>query len=278
MKNAWVRKLASFALCAVMVFAAGAYGIARFLPTVAEEAAGLSVDNASPAPGGTFTVTVSFPAMQEQFDAADLKVRFDKTLVEATEVTATLIPGAVPHEDTGEGPVETIVHSDPEEANDNAFFSASYYAEGGDPVDFPGVTLTATFKVKETVAVGTVVTFTADTNDFYISRYDPDEFEDVDITPAGTVKSVTVTVTEAPAILYGDANGDGKIDGRDITRLRKYFANYNDDTETSTVEIGLGADANGDGKIDGRDITRLRKYFANYDDDTGTSTVRLGPQ
>ncbi len=278
MKNAWIRKLVSFVLCAVMVFAAGAYGAVRLLPIAAEEAAGVSVDNASPAPGGTFTVTVFFPAMQEQFDAADLKVRFDKTLVEATEVTATLIPGAVPHEDTGEGPVETIVHSEPEEANVNAFFSASYYAEGGDPVDFPGVTLTATFKVKETVAVGTVVTFTADENDFYLSRYDADAYQDVDITPAGAVRSVAVTVTEAPAILYGDANDDGKIDGKDITRLRKYFANYDYDTETSTVEIGLGADANGDGKIDGKDITRLRKYFANYDYDTETSTVQLGPQ
>ncbi len=278
MKNAWVRKLVSFVLCAAMVFVVGAYGIARFLPTVAEEAAGISVDNASPAPGGTFTVTVSFPAMQEQFDAADLKVRFDKTLVEATEVTATLIPGAVPHEDTGEGPVETIVHSDPEEANDNAFFSASYYAEGGDPVDFPGVTLTATFKVKETVAVGTVVTFTADENDFYLSRYDADAYQDVDITPAGAVRSVAVTVTEAPAILYGDANEDGKINMKDVLLLRQYLANYDYDTGVSTVSIGAGADANGNGTINMKDVLLLRQYLANYDYDTGVSTVQLGPQ
>ena len=185
MKNAWVRKLVSFALCAAMVFAAGAYGIARFLPTVAEEAAGISVDNASPAPGGTFTVTVSFPAMQERFDAADLKVRFDKTLVEATAVSASNITGAGKQSSTAE------------EANGKGYFSASYMATEGDPIDFPGVTVTATFRVKDSVAVGTAVTFTADTNDFYISRYDPDAFDDVDVMPAGAVRSVTVTVTAA---------------------------------------------------------------------------------
>ena len=157
MKNAWVRKLVSFVLCAAMVFAAGAYGIARFLPTVAEEAAGISVDNASPAPGGTFTVTVSFPAMQEQFDAADLKVRFDKTLVEATAVSASNITGAGKQSSTAE------------EANGKGYFSASYMATEGDPIDFPGVTLTATFRFKDGVAAGTEATFEADGNDFYIS-------------------------------------------------------------------------------------------------------------
>ena len=88
------------------------------------------------------------------------------------------------------------------------------------------------------------------------------------------VVSGTVTVID---FIYGDANGDGAIDGRDVTRLTKYLANYDYDTETSSIEIGKGADANGDGTIDGRDVTRLKKYLANYDYDTDTSTVVLGP-
>ena len=80
------------------------------------------------------------------------------------------------------------------------------------------------------------------------------------------------------AVTYGDANGDGKIDGRDIIRLRKYLASYDSETGTSDVVIGLGADCNGDGKIDGRDLIRLRKYLASYDEDTGTSPVTLGPE
>ena len=88
------------------------------------------------------------------------------------------------------------------------------------------------------------------------------------------VVSGTVTVID---FIYGDANGDGVIDGRDVTRLTKYLANYDYDTETSSIEIGKGADANGDGTIDGRDVTRLKKYLANYDYDTESSTVVLGP-
>ena len=78
-------------------------------------------------------------------------------------------------------------------------------------------------------------------------------------------------------IVYGDANGDGTVSSKDVTRLKKYLADYDDDTGTSTVVISPGADANGDGTVSSKDVTRLKKYLANYDDDTGTSTVILGP-
>ena len=60
---------------------------------------------------------------------------------------------------------------------------------------------------------------------------------------------------EIDIFLYGDANGDGKVDIDDLTRLRRYIA------ESSTV-IFPGADANGDGTVDIDDLTRLRKFIA----------------
>ena len=60
---------------------------------------------------------------------------------------------------------------------------------------------------------------------------------------------------EIDIFLYGDANGDGKVDIDDLTRLRRYNA------EASTV-IFPGADVNGDGTVDIGDLTRLRRYFA----------------
>ena len=60
---------------------------------------------------------------------------------------------------------------------------------------------------------------------------------------------------EIDIFLYGDVNGDGKVDIDDLTRLRRYIA------ESSTV-IFPGADANGDGTVDIDDLTRLRRYFA----------------
>ena len=80
-----------------------------------------------------------------------------------------------------------------------------------------------------------------------------------------------------PVILYGDANGDGKVTAGDIVRLKKYFAAYDPDTLTSAVPIGEGADVNGDDKIDSADIVRLKKYFAEFDSETETSKIKLGP-
>jgi len=78
--------------------------------------------------------------------------------------------------------------------------------------------------------------------------------------------------------VYGDANGDNKIDIKDVVLLRKYITNFDYDTNTSSVNVELGADANGDGKIDIKDVVILRKYITNYDYDTESSTVILGPQ
>ena len=44
--------------------------------------------------------------------------------------------------------------------------------------------------------------------------------------------------TGAAEFMYGDANGDGKIDATDVVLLRKYIANYNYDTGSSTVVLG----------------------------------------
>ena len=60
---------------------------------------------------------------------------------------------------------------------------------------------------------------------------------------------------EIDIFLYGDANGDGKVDKDDLTWLRRYIA------EASTV-IFPGADANGDGTVDIDDLTLLRKFIA----------------
>ena len=78
-------------------------------------------------------------------------------------------------------------------------------------------------------------------------------------------------------ILWGDANGDDEINGKDILYIRKYLANLNFDTGVSSVEIGTGADANGDGEINGKDILIIRKYLANFNFETGQSSVVLGP-
>lgn len=93
-----------------------------------------------------------------------------------------------------------------------------------------------------------------------------------DVVPVTTTGIITII-----DYLYGDANGDGDIDMKDIVLLQKYMANLDYNSNTSTVEVESGADANGDGKVSGQDIVRLRRYLSEYDYETGSSTVVLGP-
>ena len=86
----------------------------------------------------------------------------------------------------------------------------------------------------------------------------------------GTVRVITGS--------YGDCNGDTEINLYDVVLLRKYIADYNYETNTSTVEISNGADANGDGVITANDLTLIRQYLANYDYKEQTSSIVLGPQ
>ena len=79
-------------------------------------------------------------------------------------------------------------------------------------------------------------------------------------------------------VLWGDATGDGVVNGRDLVLLRQYLTKYDYETESSTVAVGAGCDANGDGVINGRDLVLLRQYLAGVDSETGESTVVLGPR
>lgn len=79
---------------------------------------------------------------------------------------------------------------------------------------------------------------------------------DEDIVSSPSYCKVVVEGGSAPEILYGDVNGDGKVDIRDAIRLAKYLARID-------VEINIvNADVNGDGKVNIQDLIRLKKYLA----------------
>lgn len=57
----------------------------------------------------------------------------------------------------------------------------------------------------------------------------------------------------------GDVTSDGKVNGIDVLRLRKYLAGWD-------VECNLAAaDVTGDGRVNGIDVLRIRKYLAGWD-------------
>ena len=74
--------------------------------------------------------------------------------------------------------------------------------------------------------------------------------------PSATVTEPTTTGTEADDILYGDANGDGAVNMKDVLILRKFLAGI----DVSYVEIN--SDVNGDGAVNMKDVLILRKFLA----------------
>ena len=88
--------------------------------------------------------------------------------------------------------------------------------------------------------------------------------------PAGTAISVTKEI-------WGDANGDGKINSSDIIRVKNYLAHYDYVRNVSSYSIASGTDSNGDKKVNSSDIIRLKNYLAHYNYTYGTSSYGLGP-
>lgn len=63
--------------------------------------------------------------------------------------------------------------------------------------------------------------------------------------------------------LPGDVNEDNKVDGADVLRLMKYFAEEIDEETGKPYEISeKNADVTGDGKVDEKDLLRLFRYLA----------------
>ena len=120
----------------------------------------------------------------------------------------------------------------------------------------------AVYKVGETLdTTGMVVIAT------YNNGSTADVTTDAIASPATLTEIGTTTITvtyegknktfDVRVYVPGDITGDGKVNSRDITRLKQYVAGGYDITY---VEEAL--DTNGDGKVNSRDITRLKQVVA----------------
>ena len=69
-------------------------------------------------------------------------------------------------------------------------------------------------------------------------------------------KVAKITVLERK-VTNGDINGDGTVDAKDVTVLRRYLAGWSVDIQLSA------ADLNGDGEVNAKDVTVLRRQLAS---------------
>lgn len=99
-----------------------------------------------------------------------------------------------------------------------------------------------------------------------ILSYNYGDIYDVDLnslsisTVSGSVKIIDY--------IPGDVNGDSVVNGKDVTLIRRYNANWDVDINT------LAADVNNDGVINGKDVTLIRRYNANWDVELLPSTPK----
>ena len=198
-------------------------------PTVDENAPQIAASNEEGLAGETVTVTVTLKNNPGILNAV-LTLNFDSGLelvsVEKGEALSNLVltpPGTMQN-------------------------GCNFLWDAMDEADTSnGVMLKLTFKIPEGAQTGTsyAVKFS----------YVDGDIADGDLKPV-TVEMIGGTI-EVINYRFGDVNNDGRINGTDVTLVRRYIAGgYN-------VEIlTQAADVNKDGRINGTDVTLIRRYIA----------------
>ena len=100
-------------------------------------------------------------------------------------------------------------------------------------------------------------TYTCHCGDSYVGDEVPalghtyDDDQDPDCNICGAVREVVV-------ILYGDTNGDGKVNNRDLGLLQQHLNGWG-----VTIDL-VSADVNNDGKVNNRDLGLLQQYLNGW--------------
>ena len=194
------------------------------------------VESKTTSAGSTVAVNISI-ANNPGIVSMTLHVNFDSRLELVSVQDTGLLPGQV-HPTVMINPY-TLVW-----ANDSA--TQNYTVNG--------TIATLNFNVPENLEEG----------DYAISvSYDNDEYEIYDCnaeTIDFAVVNGKISVTD---IIYGDVNGDGKVNNLDRLVLTRYLANWPD---YPASRIKPGADTNADGKINNLDRLILTRHLANWPD------------
>ncbi len=196
--------------------------------------------------GNKVKVTVKITG-NKGFGTLTFKMLFDTTKLKLESVDKINI--ALPENYTDVHTDSTIVT-----ANTNGWYKYGFVPDlidekvFSDPVTYNGDIITFEFSVLEEASVGDVFNISIVPQSCYV-----DDENETDIAVAGVNGSITVIDRE-----LGDTNGDGGIDDKDISALKRYLAGWN----ISVVESLL--DINGDGTVDDKDANYLARSLAGW--------------
>ena len=116
-----------------------------------------------------------------------------------------------------------------------------------------GVIATLTFNVKDSAAKGNYtisLSYDYDNYDIYDSKVKKVKFDTVD------------GVLSIRDVLYGDVNGDGRVNNVDRLVLTRYLAKWSD---YNNIYL-LNADVNNDNKVNNLDKVILTRHLAKWSD------------
>lgn len=121
-----------------------------------------------------------------------------------------------------------------------------------------------------TVAEDGTVTFTLDASAAVPAEPTADVYVDIycgytnmaDAAPLSGTAKIYTYVEETPEIMYGDVNGNGKVNTGDATQILRYDAGVVDFTEAQLT----AADVSGNGKVNTGDATQILRYDAGIID------------
>ncbi|MBQ8174885.1 MAG: leucine-rich repeat protein [Clostridia bacterium] len=112
-----------------------------------------------------------------------------------------------------------------------------------------GKILTLTFEVANEVEAG-------ESLDIELSYHYGDIYDvDLNSIPVTLIGGSLDVIDYVP----GDADGNGTVNGVDVTLIRRYNANWDVDIHW------LAADVNADGAVNGKDVTQIRRFNADWD-------------
>lgn len=156
------------------------------------------------------------------FAGMDLKIEYDNTVLELIEIKLDKFPSS------------------------SMASVSSGKISGGDNKDIigDGTMFVAVFKIKETAADGK-------------SQVDIEIYESFNIKDENIKFVVSSGEVEVYSYVLGDANGDGRVSSRDITRILQYLV---DELGNNTIDLDA-ADFNRDGRVSSRDITKILEYL-----------------